>query len=230
MSIMLYRAIHTIEGEIRIATYVNDETDTVAESAAYAAQGLYVCPITEAQYPDAVEAVNDDSWHITYADITEAPVFTESPPRPGLYYDFDFDTHTWIISAERLTQAKADKNAALMNEYNLRINVPYTDGPLIWNSPQELLARARGLVHVLEYTSSFPLGGYWDGFHDDSGAAVGLPATWSQARDYANGYIYNIETRNLKCLSARYAHQAAIAGFATIEDTIAYNITTGWPA
>ena len=60
--------------------------------------------------------MNDDSWHITYADITEAPVFTESPPRPGLYYDFDFDTHTWIISAERLTQAKADKNAALMSK------------------------------------------------------------------------------------------------------------------
>lgn len=226
---MLYRAIHTIEGEIRIATYVNDDVDLVAEAAAYLADGLYVCPITEAQYPDAVAAVNDDSWHITYADITEDPVFTESPARPGVYYDFDFDTHTWVVSAERLTQAKNDKNAALMNEYSSRVNAPYADSGRVWNNPQELISRARALLQVLEYTSSFPLGGYWNGFCDDNGSSVGLAATWNLERDYAKAIIYNLETRALKCLAARYTHQAALAGLTTVETILAYDISTGWP-
>ena len=224
---MLYRAIHTAVGEIMLATYVDDNIDTAAEAADYAAQGLFVCPITEAEYPDAVAAVNDDSWYIDYVGVEETPTMFESPPKPGEYYVFDFVAHTWSVSAEQLSRAKGDKYTAISAKYRERLGQPYTDSGATFNDRIELLPLLRAMIDVLEFTETIPA--WWDGFRGDNGVYLTPAGTWSGERDACVSRVYAIELYRMNCKSVDYVHRAAVTACATVGDVLAYDVTTGWP-
>jgi len=78
---MLYRAIIDMYGTINSAVAVPDDTDLTAESAMYAANGQYVFPVTEAQYPLVQAAVEDDPYFAAVAvpEITPVVRFIVNP-------------------------------------------------------------------------------------------------------------------------------------------------------
>lgn len=224
---MLYRAIHTIVGEIRAATYVNDDIDLIAERDAYAAQSLLVCPISEAEFPLAQAAVSDDSYYIDYSPIDESPFLVESPPRPSPYYDFDFASHTWVVSAERLAQAKEDKTAELSAEYRTRRNANKLWSGNPYSPTDELIGHLRGVVATLEYFTAPPAG--WEGVRSSNGGRTTVYPSWSDERDNIAGMLANFEKYRAECLTVYWAYLDDIAGAATVEDVLALTFTTGWP-
>lgn len=224
---MLYRAIHTIVGEIRAATYVNDDIDLVAERDAYAAQSLLVAPITEAEFPLAQAAVSDDSYYIDYSPVDESPFLVASPPRPSPYYDFNFVTHTWEVSAERLADAKSDKASELSDEYRNRrfASVTIEGNPYV--PTDELIAQIRSAITSIVYYTQLPDG--WAGLRSSNGGRTTVYPYWSDERDKLNGILADMEKYRAECVSVYWAYLDDIAAAATVEDVMALTFTTGWP-
>lgn len=224
---ILYRAIHTPEGEIRGATYVNDDIDLAAESASYAAQGLSVAAISAEDFSHAQAAVADDSYYIDYVGIDETPTLIQSPPRPGEYYDFNFTTHVWEVSAARLEQAKEAKAGDLSEQYRARRNASVLYGGNPYSPTDDLVRDIRTVITCLEYFTTAPAG--WSGVRALNGARSNVEAYWSDERDNLAGMLANIELRRAVLLSVYYNHLDGIAAAATVEAVLAYDVTTGWP-
>lgn len=224
---MLYRAIHTIAGEIRAATYVNDDTDLVAEAESYAASGLFVAPITAGEFPNAQAAVADDSYYIDYVGEAETPTLVASPPRPSEYYDFDFVTHTWVVSAERLAQAKQNKLAQLNAEFMARRHVPILFNGNPYSPTDEMVRDIRSFIESLEYFTVNPP--MWEGIRSTNGGRTPTHFTWEDERDYLRGMLASMEQQRAKCLAVLYAHQDGIDAAATVEAVLGYDFTYWWP-
>ena len=224
---MLYRAIHTADGEIRAATYVNDDADLVAEAESYAASDLFVAPITAEEFPNAQAAVADDSYYIDYIGEAETPTLVASPPRPSEYYDFDFVTHTWAVSAERLAQAKQNKMAQLNAEFMTRRHAPILFNGNPYVPTDEMVRDIRSFIESIQYFTTTPP--MWDGIRSTNGGRTPTHFTWEDERDYLLGMLANMEQQRAKCLAVLYSHQDGIAESATVEAVLAYNFTTGWP-
>lgn len=224
---MLYRAIHTIVGEIRGATYVNDDIDLIAERDAYAAQSLLVAPITEAEFPLAQAAVADDSYYIDYFGVDETPTLVASPPRPSEYYDFNFVTHTWVVSAERLAQAKEDKASALSAEYRVRRSADKLWSGNPYSPTDELISNLRSVITSLEYFTAIPSG--WEGLRSSNGGRTTVGTSWSDERDNLASMLANFEQYRALCLSVYFSYLDEIAAAATVEDVLSITITSGWP-
>lgn len=224
---MLYRAIHTIEGEIRAAAYVNDDIDLAAEAASYAVSGLLVAPITEGEFPSAQAAVADDSYYIDYIGVEETPTLVQSPPKPGEYYDFNFATHTWVVSAERLAQAKQNKLAQLNAEFMARRHVPILFNGNPYSPTDEMVRDIRSVIETLEYFTEPPA--MWSGFRSPNGGRTTTHADWMEERDYLRGMLANMERQRARCLAVLYAHQDGIGAAATVEAVLAYDFSYWWP-
>ena len=224
---MLYRAIHTIVGEIRAATYVNDDIDLIAERDAYAAQSLLVCPISEAEFPLAQAAVSDDSYYVDYSEVDESPFLVASPPRPSPYYDFNFVTHTWEVSAERLAQAKEDKASELNDEYQTRRTAAKLWSGNPYSPTDDLIDNLRSVITTLEYFTTAPDG--WEGVRSSNGGRTTVYPAWSDERDNLKGMLSNFERYRANCLTVYWAYLDDIAAAATVEDVLALTFTTGWP-
>lgn len=224
---MLYRAIHTPAGEIRGATYVDDNIDLAAESASYAVQGLSVAAISAEDFPHAQAAVADDSYYIDYVGLEETPTLVASPPRPSEYYDFDFSTHSWVVSAERLEQAKSNKLGLLAAEFQSRRHVPILFNANPYVPSDEMVRDLRSVIEALEYFTVLPAG--WEGVRSANGGRTTVHAAWNDERDYLVGMLAAMEQQRAECLSAFYEHQDGVAAAATVEAVLAYDVTTGWP-
>lgn len=224
---MLYRAIHTAEGEIRAATYVDDDIDLEAEAASYATSGLFVAPITEGEFASAQAAVADDSYYIDYIGVEEAPTLVQSPPKPGEYYDFNFATHTWVVSAERLAQAKQNKLAQLNAEFMARRHVPILFNGNPYSPTDEMVREVRSFLESLEHFGFNPA--MWNGIRSPNGGRTPLHYTLEEDVSYLRGMLATMEQQRARCLAVLYAHQDGIGAATTVEAVLAYDFSYWWP-
>ena len=225
---MLYRAIHTIAGEIRAATYVNGDADLAAETASYAASGisgLFVAPITAEEFPNAQAAVADDSYYIEIVGGT--PTLIQSPAKPGDYYDFDFATHTWVVSADRLAQAKQNKMAQLNAEFMTRRQAPILFNGNPYSPSDEMVRDLRSFIENLDYFGFNP--SMWNGIRSTNGGRTPIHYTPEDEISYLRGMLAGMEQRRAQCLAVLYSHQNGIDESATVDAVLAYDLSGGWP-
>lgn len=224
---MLYRAIYTITGEILAATYVNDDADLAAEAESYAASGLFVAPITAEEFPNAQAAVADDSYYIEIVGESETPTLVQSPAKPGDYYDFDFVTHTWVVSAERLAQAKQNKMAQLNAEFMTRRQAPILFNGNPYSPTDEMVRDLRSFIENLDYFGFNP--SMWNGIRSTNGGRTPIHYTLEDEISYLRAMLAGMEQRRAQCLAVLYAHQDGIGAAATVEAVLAYDFSYWWP-
>ena len=210
-------------GTIYSAVAVPDDTDLAAESAMYAANGQYVFPVTEAQYPLVQAAVEDDSYFVEI----EFMVLTAKPAKPGDGYVWDGEAQAWVVSTQDFDEARFQKRVELARAYAASKEVPLLFNANPYPPRDETVRDLRSVIESLEYFTAIPSG--WAGVRSANGGRTTVSAAWSGERDYLRGMLAAMEDRRADLLSIYYSHLDAIDALTTISGINAYSVSTGWP-
>lgn len=155
---------------------------------------------------------------------TETGIAT-MPPRPSNCHDWDWTTKTW---KPNIANALANKSAAVSQEFAIRTLQPvqYDGAPF----DADEVARGRIIATITRMIRGDGLPAGWVGWRDYDNAMHWGEDTTETVRAQLAGLSAAIEDREQSLLVAAWQHKAALAALTTVEDIIAYDVTTGWPS
>lgn len=221
---MKYRAIHDADGQIFQANSVEDWVDTDSEAALYLSRGLYVTELTASEFPNAVAAVNDDSYYI---DVVVTGQLVHRPSPPGIGYEWIWPDHSWQVDADFLSKKIKEKFDEIENEYESRRKLFSYESTQYRFSDGYLDVVSNYLVY-LEATGSLMTSPSWFGVEDASGT-YHQSFSYSSELAYINGLVIEARKGRARAWCIREYHRSAISAYGS--DVLAvmnHDATAGW--
>lgn len=169
-----------------------------------------------------VTVENDETHYVDVATMQLVAI----PLQPTEFHDWDATFKQW---SPQLAEAKKAKLALLLQEYRRRKELPiaYDSKTLDTDEP----AREQLLFHAFEFAERARLNQpapaaarIWE----NADGTFHSFATDTGFRNWLGGFVITLSERTAQLRIAARQHAQAIRALTTVEDVLAYDLTTGW--